>query len=74
MSENTNHLATTENSINLTGNAGSFSPGSWGHATYVVQDNKNFNAGSTTGVSLTDAKGNTVVVGTFMGTRYRGKL
>lgn len=71
MSEKTNHLASIQNSIKLTENLG-ISGGvlaGWGNATYVVQNNKNFNAGSITGVGLTDANGNTVVAGTFMGTR-----
>lgn len=74
MAENTNHLASTNNSIQLltlTGDLGTYGIGGagWGNLTYVSQDNKNYNAGSITGVGLTDADGNTAVIGTFMGTR-----
>jgi hypothetical protein len=76
MAENTNYLASTKNSIKLTGNVG-IGGGAltgWGNATYVLQDNKNYNAGSITAAGLTDANGNTVVVGTFIGTRSTEKI
>jgi hypothetical protein len=72
MSEKTNHLASTQNSIKLTENVGG-GPG-WGNATHVVRHDRNYDAGSITGVGLTDAKGNKVVVGTFMGTRQSEKI
>lgn len=79
MTENTNHLASTENSIyllGLTGDVGTYGIGAagWGNATYVFQDGKNYNAGSITGVGLIDAFGNKVVAGTFIGSRSTEKI